>query len=131
MVLAHEKTLEVNAGLARLVERAEADALDDLIQRKRRLVPRVDDARGIATELEDDLLLAAARLHVPAHGGRAREREKLETLVAHEDVADLAVGVRVRIRVSVRVRIRVRVRVIVIVRVRVRVRVRVSVRVRV
>ena len=116
--------------MARLVEGAEADALDNLLERQRRLVPGVDNARGIAAELEDHLLLAAPRLHVPAHRGRAREREELETLVAHEDVADLAVGVGVRIRVSVRVRIRVRVRVIVIVRVRVRVRVRVSVRVR-
>ena len=57
----------------------------------RRFVPRVDDARGVAAELEHDLLLAAARLHVPADLRRAGEREQLEALVLHAGMVEVAV----------------------------------------
>src|SRR5690606_28277756 len=56
--------LHADAALARLVVGPEHDALADAVEVAALI--RVDDAGGVAAELEHDLLLAGARLQIPA-----------------------------------------------------------------
>ena len=72
-----EDALHADAALAGLVEGAEDDPLDRVVE----VGVRVDDHRGVAAELEHDLLLAGLGLELPADAGRAGEAEQLEPLV--------------------------------------------------
>ena len=73
-----EDALHADAALAGLVEGAEHDALDHGVEVEARIV--VDDARRVAAEFQHHLLLAGARLQVPADQA-AGEAEQLEALV--------------------------------------------------
>ena len=80
MRLVDEDPLDADAALAGLVERAE----DDPVRRVLEVGVLVDDAGGVAAELEHDLLLARPGLERPAHLGRAGEGEQLEPRVGGE-----------------------------------------------
>ena len=83
-----EDALHADAALARLVEGAEDDALDRVVE----VGVGVDDHRGVAAQLQHHLLLAGLGLQVPADAGRAGEAEQLQPLVGGEEVGAVALG---------------------------------------
>ena len=82
-----EDALHADAALARLVEGAEDDPLDRVVE----VGVLVDDHRRVAAQLEHHLLLAGLGLEVPADAGRAGEAEQLQPLVGGEQVGAVAV----------------------------------------
>ena len=86
-VVVDQDALDADAALAGLVEGAEDDPLERVVE----VGVRVDDHRRIAAELEHHLLLAGLGLEVPADAGRAGEAQQLQPLVGGEQVGALAV----------------------------------------
>ena len=81
-----EDALDADAALAALVECAEDDALDRVVDVR----ILVDDHRGVPAELEYDRLLARASLQVPTDAWRAGEGEQLQAVVLGESRGPVA-----------------------------------------
>src|SRR3972149_6371970 len=72
-------TSGADADLARVGERPHEDPLHGPVDVR----GPVHDHRGVAAELQDDLLLAGPLLHAPADGRAAGKRQDLEANVGH------------------------------------------------
>jgi len=76
----HDDALHADAALARLVEGADDDARDRVVD----VGVLVHDHRRVAAQLEHDLLLARLGLDPPPRRGRTGEAQELQAFVRRE-----------------------------------------------
>jgi hypothetical protein len=82
-----DDALNSDAALAGLVEGAEDDALDRIVE----IGVAIDDHRRIAAQFQHHLFLAGLGLELPTDRWRSGEAEQLEPVIFGEQVGTLAV----------------------------------------